>query len=177
MCGCGGHDLSRVRGVYLPPGVEKGWPANSGWRQENTEIADTERAMANVFVGSGTRSAQEWEGPTAPHSGCLWGGVQTPNEPAGSSPLTTTRRQQKYLRMSRGDAGWRYGKKVRQTGCEKVLRHIWRGTLPCLVTEAHPAHRIGGDAANIQPFRGPLPTSKSLKHLLGPAGRPGRRRI
>ena len=38
---------------------------------------------------------------------------------------------------------------MRQTGCEKVLRHLWRGTLPCLVTEAHPAHGIGSDAANI----------------------------
>ena len=53
LCACGGRDHSRVRGGYLPPGAEKGWPANSGWRQENTEIADTERAIANLFVGTG----------------------------------------------------------------------------------------------------------------------------
>ena len=43
------RDLGRVRGGYLPPGAEKEWPANSGWRQEITEIADTERAKAYVF--------------------------------------------------------------------------------------------------------------------------------
>ena len=46
------RDLGRVRGGYLPPGAEKEWPANSGWRQEITEIADTERAKAYVFARS-----------------------------------------------------------------------------------------------------------------------------
>ena len=87
---CGGRDRSRVRGGYLPPGAEKGWPANKGRRQEDTGIADTERVNAEYLLELVPRSAQGKAGPAAPHSGCLWGGVQAPDEPAGIAPLTTT---------------------------------------------------------------------------------------
>ena len=112
------RDLGRVRGGYLPPGAEKGWPANSGWRQEITEIADTERAKAYVFAGSSFSFCSGAEGPTAPHSGRLWGGVQTPDEPAGPSPLTTTQRQPKCLRVSR----WGRGLEIREEGEANGLR-------------------------------------------------------
>ena len=32
------------------------------------------------------------KGPTTPHSGCLWGGVQSPNESVDFPPLSTPRR-------------------------------------------------------------------------------------
>ena len=81
---------SRKGRLPAPGGRKGGWPANKGRRQEDTGIADTERVNAEYLLELVPRSAQGKAGPAAPHSGCLWGGVQAPDEPAGIAPLTTT---------------------------------------------------------------------------------------
>ena len=111
------RDLGRVRGGYLPPGAEKGWPANNGGKKLRKLQTQNGRRLTCLLdlVFSFCSGA---EGPTAPHSGRLWGGVQAPDEPAGPSPLTATQRQPKCLRMSR----WGRGLEIREEGEANGLR-------------------------------------------------------
>ena len=80
--------------------------------------------------------------PTTPHSGRLWGGVQAPNEPDGTSPLTANATATEYLNMPRWGRGMNNGKNWRGKRVERRSPiNFGRGTNPCLVTEGTPDPR------------------------------------
>ena len=74
------------RGRLPAPGGRTVRQPKKSWAAENKIMQTQNRGMAKGIKLEILFRTGSHKGPTTPHSGCLWGGVQAPDESVDSPP-------------------------------------------------------------------------------------------